>query len=118
MTADEISQAALEYMQSVFAADPAAAHALVCNRVPTNEAMIDHPFAVCESAPIGHDETNAPPMLGMLGVVNGLLASLGVPSDGLVAAKFDYPPGRRPVFVGFKPYSPPIDLTGPNEDLV
>ena len=103
MTTEEIHEKALEYMRTVYDADPAATHALVVNRVPTNQAMIDHPFARCDETPLPGGQLR--PNLGMLGVINGLLAAIGLAEDQLIATQWD---GEiEPNFVGFMAYIPP-----------
>lgn len=115
MDQEEISKAAMEYLQSVFDADPSATHALMVNRVPTNQAMIEHPTAICEAAPFAGDP-NDNPVLGLLGVFNGFLSRLGLPADHLIAMKWRNDSSEdHPVFTGFQHYTPP--LNEPNKDL-
>ena len=106
MTPQEIHDKALEYMRTLYDADPSAVHALLVNRVPTNQAMIDHPTAVCDAAPIGGGPLKYP-TIGMLGVLNGLLGSLGLANDQLLAVAWDNSDPFEPRFVGFRAYTPP-----------
>jgi hypothetical protein len=86
-------------LQDAFEADPSGMHALVVNRVPTTQAMVEHPHIVCESNPILDEH---PPVLGMLGVLNGVLEAAGIPK---VASKWESPPQDSPndphIFIGF-----------------
>ena len=66
----------VDYLNSIYKADPAAVHALVCNRVPCNRNITEHPHAVVESIKVLPGDTDA---IGILGVINGLLTSNGLP---------------------------------------
>ena len=72
--------AVLECLNSAFQADPDGFHALLGSRVPTTQAMADHPHV------IAYPSVFNAPALGPLGVINGLLTSIGLPR---VAASFD-----------------------------
>lgn len=85
----------LAVLNSAFAADPAAIHALVANRVPCNSALADHPTVVVDSAPIGASNFN----LGMLGLLNGVVE---VMTGKRVAVQWD---GLPPVMRGFVEYT-------------
>lgn len=59
----------LKVLNEAYVADPAAIHALVCNRVPCNLALADHPTIQVEANVVATGETYS---VGMLGIVNGL----------------------------------------------
>jgi formate dehydrogenase maturation protein FdhE len=96
---DAISQLMVDCLQSAFEADPAAMHALICNRVPTSQAMVEHPHVICEEIEVLDD---APACVGMLGVLNGVLEAAGLHK---VASKWCPPPSDHPeaphTLVGF-----------------
>lgn len=82
----ELAKKVVAYLNSIYKADPGAVSALIFNHVPCNEKLSDHPHAVCaEPSMIGH--------LGeffeirTLGMINGLLTSLGIPK---IAAATDW----------------------------
>jgi hypothetical protein len=91
-------------LQEAFDADPSAMHALVCNRVPTTQAMVDHPHMIVEPNPVLDDQ---PPTIGLLGVLNGVLDAAGLHK---VASNWDPPPIDEPLlphtFTGFCRYRP------------
>lgn len=60
----------LQVLNEAYAADPAAIHALICNRVPCNQALADHPTIQVEVNRVAAGESYA---VGMLGVINGLV---------------------------------------------
>lgn len=101
---DLIAQRMVDCLQSAFDADPAAMHALLCNRVPTNQAMVDHPHMICEPIEVLDDH---PPSIGMLGVLNGVLEAVGLRK---VASRWDAPPIDAPkdphTFSGFTVFRP------------
>lgn len=89
----------LEYLNSIFLADPQAVHALMANRVPcTNNALYDHPHIV-----VGRNNVIPGYNIGALGMLNGLLTTLGLER---VAMKFDDSdiPNGFGKFVGFVKY--------------
>ena len=93
----------VECLNSAFAADPNAIHALMVNRVPCNQALADHPHVVVDNPPVidGHHFS-----VGALGLVNGVLTANGLPRIG---AKFEPMPsdqeGRFKI-VGFADFLP------------
>lgn len=92
----------METLNSAFTSDPNAIHSLVVNRVPCNIALANHPTIQVGGSPV------LPPgcfQVGMLGVLNGVLGSLGHP---LVMVKFSEPDanGQRRI-LGFCEYSEP-----------
>lgn len=101
---DAIAKLMIDCLQTAFDADPQAMHALVCNRVPTTQGMVDHPHVICEPNPVLDDN---PPTVGMLGVLNGVLEAAGLHK---IASKWDAPPIDDPAlpatFVGFCQFRP------------
>lgn len=70
----------VDLLNSTLAADPCAVHALMVNRVPCNESMVEHPQAVV-------DMLGGKPVIGLLGFLNGLIYG----EDNLIiAARFDH----------------------------
>jgi hypothetical protein len=69
--------AALKALNSAYDDDPSALHALICNRVPCNEKLANHPTVQVSV----NELTNTPNptyVVGMLGIINGILdAALG-----------------------------------------
>ena len=90
----------LECLNSAYKADKNAIHALLCNVVPTNQAMEDHPHIVV-GGPDPKFKT-----LGLLGVINGVLTSAGLPR---VASKWSETKDEfgRHTFEGFCIYTEP-----------
>jgi hypothetical protein len=75
MSPADISKRVVALLNSAFQADREAIHLLVCNRVPCNRALRDHPDIVV-------DESRAVPggyTVGLLGIVNGILHDLDAP---------------------------------------
>lgn len=111
-------------LNAAFEADPNAIHALVCNRVPCNEALADDPFVVVEApAPLntGHRLTDAPQSLqmprphyqvGALGLINAVLAANGLPLIAVKFAPIEGSPGENSV-VGFCEYKLPDNIKNP-----
>jgi hypothetical protein len=67
---------AAECLNSAFAADPNAIHALMVNRVPCNQALVDHPQIYVDMLTVV-DSSLAQATL--LGVLNGVLVANGLP---------------------------------------
>ena len=85
----------LEVLNTAYQADPAAIHALICNRVPCNEALANHPdVTVSENLVVGEGY-----VVSMLGVINGICSSL---TGKLVAAVFS--DEEQPRLLGFAEY--------------
>lgn len=98
MSSRDQAHAVAEMLNSAFQSDSNAVHSLICNRVPCNLALADHPEIVVEDAPVlGVDGLFS---VGTLGVVNGIVGML----TGLrVAIKWSDPregDGRR-TLLGF-----------------
>lgn len=106
----KMTDAAIRCLNNAYKRDPNAIHALVANRVPCNKGLADDPVVQVSSTPVENGGYN----VGMLGVINGILASMGLP---LLAGQWDTPPGREgPVFVGFCRYTP-ATMSGINAKL-
>lgn len=65
-----------ECLNSAFAADPNAIHALIVNRVPCNQSLVDHPQIYVDMLTVV-DSSMAQATL--LGVLNGVLVANGLP---------------------------------------
>ena len=66
---------AVRALNRAFRADPAAIHALLCNRVPCNVALADDPAVVVEANPV----LDCGWTVSALGLINGVLTELGLP---------------------------------------
>lgn len=66
-------ETALKVMNEAFAADPAAVHALIVNRVPCNDALADHPNIPVEGNIVTSQEHT---VIGALGLINGVLDAM------------------------------------------
>jgi len=92
-----ISEKLLELMNEAFEADPHAVHSLVCNRVPCNKTLQDHPYIQVDM--LGYETDRPFATVGFLGLLNGLCAQ-----DGnflcLEWSEGDTPQTSRPI--GFK----------------
>ncbi len=97
MSLNPTAEAAVNMLQSAFAADPAAIHALVCNRVPCNGALEAHPHVIVDASPVIQSTAT----VGALGLINGMLLALDC--DHVVGLRFDDEKGdaERKLFKGF-----------------
>ena len=81
---EEIFNSILELLNTAYEADPAAIHALICNRVPCNEKLADHKNIIVEvNKAVGKGESYN---VGMLGVLVGIIDAL---TNRKICAKFD-----------------------------
>lgn len=80
---------AAECLNTAFAADPNAIHALLVNRVPCSQALADHPHVVVDNPPVIEGQHYS---VGALGLVNGVLTANGLPRIG---AKFEPMPSDQ-----------------------
>ena len=96
------AETAVEVLNELFEMDPEAADRLFNARVPCNETLADHPTVVCRPTTTGHE-------VGLLGVINGILAREDPCGSG-VAALVD-PETKR--LMGFAPIECLSDLQGP-----
>jgi len=100
MKKDEKLNVCLRVLNEAYAADPAAIHALLCNRVPCNKKLADHKTIQVEMNKVASKNSFA---VGMLGVINGIVEELTGES---VAVEFSEPDDnnvRR--IIGFVKYS-------------
>ena len=63
----------IRILNEAYAADPAAIHALICNRVPCSQALADHPTIQVEANTVASKESYS---VGLLGVINGICESV------------------------------------------
>jgi len=96
-TTDGIT-AALQTLNEACTADPGALHALICNRVPCNTTLADHPTIQVDVNSVTQPATFS---VGMLGIINGILESA---TGRRIAAKFSA--GAPHVLMGFMEYKP------------
>jgi hypothetical protein len=81
-------------LNEAYAAAPGAMYALVCNRVPCNTALAEHP-SIQVNTIVTQPETFS---VGMMGIINGILERT---TGRRVAAKFS--DDKQPVQLGFVP---------------
>ena len=81
----EVFLRALNTLNGAYAADPAAMHALVCNRVPCIVTLADHPTIIVDSNKSTPIETYA---VGLLGILNGIMEAA---TGARIAAAFSTP---------------------------
>ena len=93
----------LEVLNSALAADAAAIHALMINRVPCNQALLDHPSVCVDSVSALGGVLH---VVGALGLLNGVVEPL---TGERVAMVWKEPESKdgRPTFIGFKKYERP-----------
>lgn len=100
-------------LNAAFAADPNAIHALICNRVPANQALADDPFIIMEPYPPIVALSDDPQSLQhveyyqvwALGLLNGVLAANGLPLVAIKWRETTDSDGRGQV-IGFQEYNP------------
>lgn len=66
--------AILACLNSAFIADQGAVHCLMAMRVPTNQAMLEHPDVIVRQEEVADYKSLSP-----LGIINGLLTAAGLP---------------------------------------
>ena len=89
----------IKVLNSAYEADPAAVHALICNRVPCNLALARHPTVQVEQNKVSSKDSYA---VGLLGMLNGIVEPI---TGGRVAIAFSAPDqnkARR--IIGFVEY--------------
>lgn len=87
----------LQVLNEAYLADPQAIHALVCNRVPCNEKLANHPTIQVQINPVFNEEVY---IVGLLGIINGITEIL---TGERVAASWD----ANGKFSGFVKYIKP-----------
>jgi hypothetical protein len=94
-------QKAIEVLNSAFAADPAAVHALICNRVPCNSALAEHPTVVVDNNRVIGGNSHC---VGALGLINGVISEL---TGKCIAVKFtqEVDDEGRHMILGFTEYT-------------
>jgi hypothetical protein len=92
-------QTVVDLLNNAFKSDPSAIHALMVNRVPCNEQLADDPFIVVETPPV---LTGDHFQVGALGLINGVLGSLGMPRVALTYSDKDS--NGRSKILGFTIY--------------
>ena len=98
----ETDSATVRCLNAAFAADPNAMYSLICNRVPCNESLANDQFVVVDKPPIISLDCF---QVGMMGVINGVLAANGLP---LVATAWceDRDAEGRQKLIGFSLWKP------------
>lgn len=97
MCRESVMQTVIDVLNEAFKADPNAMHALIVNRVPCNQAMVDHPHIVCDKSPVLNGDHF---QVGMGGILAGICTAAGLP---IIATIWDDEldeDGRRKI-VGF-----------------
>ena len=93
---------AIDALNEAFRNDPGAIHALMCNRVPCNQALAGHPTVQVEATPVMRDAEHW--SVGALGLINGAIEPL---TGKRVAVRWsDSGPDGRRTFLGFCEYRP------------
>ena len=92
----------LRILNEAYAADPAAMHALIVNRVPCNQPLADHPTVQVETNAVASGESFA---VGMLGVINGICEAATGKRVAVMFSEQDATTKRSKI-VGFTEYSP------------
>ncbi len=88
-------------LNEAFELDPAAVHALLCNRVPCNERLADHPTIQVSENPVLSDGSCH---VGMLGILNGVCEAL---TGRRIAARWNMDmKDDSASFTGFAEYVP------------
>lgn len=72
-----VAKVACRILNESFADDPNAIHSLSVNRVPCNQALADHPSVVVDAPPTIGDSSDPLYQVGMIGILNGILAVFG-----------------------------------------
>lgn len=74
MTNEKQIQQAIDCLNSAYKADPDAIHTLIAlNKTPCNQSLVDHPHIV-----VGKNRITDGWNVGTLGVINGVLTSMGL----------------------------------------
>lgn len=89
----------LRILNEAYAADPAAIHSLICNRVPCNFTLAEHPTVeVCTSPVL--DGLNF--TIGILGIINGICVASTGKRIALKFSELDSAGARK--IIGFQEY--------------
>lgn len=92
---------AVRALNDAFAADPAAIHSLLCNRVPCNQALADHPSVPVTTLPM-LKAPNPQYAITALGLINGVIGPL---TGKRVMTVWDDTDPANPVLQGFDVYT-------------
>ena len=96
----------LATLNEAYKSDAAAIHALICNRVPCNKKLANHPTVQVELNTVASGKSYA---VGMLGVLNGVVERM---TGERVAASFREPNADgKCKLTGFVRYTPNGDLS-------
>lgn len=95
---------AVRVLASAFKSDPDAIRSLICNRIPCNSELANHPFVVVDASV--HATYGEVFSVGALGLINGILAANNL---SLVAGVFT--DEDHPRLLGFCEYKPQEEPT-------
>lgn len=87
----------LSVLNEAMSLDPEAIHALMCNRVPCNTNLMEHPTIGVITAPLGERKAYA---VGAMGLLNGVIE--GATGIRIMMVWDDTEP---PTFIGFREYT-------------
>ncbi len=89
-TADiDIMKVTIDILNEAYVLDPAAVHALICNRVPCNVNLAEHGTVVVDENKVATGDSFA---VGALGLINGIISKL---CPGRSVAVMFYEPGEN-----------------------
>jgi hypothetical protein len=94
-------------LTEAFKADPGAMHALLCNRVPCNEALADDPFIPVDGVPqqvqqAGETQTRTLFQVGLLSLVNGIMSTQCQPPIEAIFSDTEDEKTKRHALLGFQ----------------
>lgn len=112
LPAQELFEAFRDVLNSAYEADPAAMHALICNRVPCNQALAAHPTIPVDVNLVATGETYA---VGMLGIVNGICEKVTGRRVAVMFSESQDEQGRRKI-IGFTEYVPAVTEASSSEE--
>lgn len=102
-----------ECLNTSFAADPNAIHALIVSRVPCNQSLADHPNVIVDKAYVLEGEFW---QVTMLGVINGVLTANGLPRVATSWSDEQDESGRRKM-IGFVDYTPDVAMMAAAQEI-
>lgn len=86
-TEQDLADYIIAQLNEISQTDPTAMEWLINNRITCNEALADHPTVQV------HAHDGKPPMVGMLGIINGIVGAIGegehMAGFGYIAAVYD-----------------------------
>lgn len=92
----------IDCLNRAFSNDPAAIHALICNRVPCNQELAEHP-----NIPVDINVVGTGFSVGALGLLNGALDAAGMQKIAIKMSDEKDEFGRAKM-LGFCEYSPKV----------